>query len=90
MPPKRRGSSPRDTKTSPKGRGADRSLSPRLGHFSTETSAQRENRKGLALLNNDLEACYNQISEYIDCEINKKKSSYDVNLIKNHIKKLIF
>ena len=42
------------------------------------------------IINNDLEACYNQISEYIDCEINKKKSSYDVNLIKNHIKKLIF
>ncbi len=42
------------------------------------------------IINNDLEACYNQISEYIDCEINKKKSSYDINLIKNHIKKLIF
>ena len=41
------------------------------------------------IINNDLEVCYNQISEYIDCEINQKDSTYDVNLIKNHIKKLI-
>tara|TARA_B100000579_G_scaffold316668_1_gene266240 strand:+ start:54 stop:677 length:624 start_codon:yes stop_codon:yes gene_type:complete len=40
------------------------------------------------IINNDLEICYKQISEYIDCEISKKKSSYDLNLIKNHIKKL--
>ena len=40
------------------------------------------------IINNDLEVCYKQISEYIDCEISKKKSSYDLNLIKNHIKKL--
>ena len=40
------------------------------------------------IINNDLEACYKQISEYIDCEISKKKSFYDLNLIKNHIKKL--
>ena len=40
------------------------------------------------IINNDLEVCYKQISEYIDCEIRKKKSSYDLNLIKNHIKKL--
>ena len=41
------------------------------------------------IINNDLEVCYKQISEYIDCEINKKKSSYNIDLIKNHIKKLI-
>ena len=41
------------------------------------------------IINNDLEVCYNQISEYIDCEINQKDSTYDVNLIKDHIKKLI-
>ena len=41
------------------------------------------------IINNNLEVCYKQISEYIDCEISKKKSSYDLNLIKNHIKKLI-
>jgi len=41
------------------------------------------------IINNDLEICYNQISEYIDCEINQKDSTYDVNLIKDHIKKLI-
>ena len=41
------------------------------------------------IINNDLEVCYNQISDYIDCEINQKDSTYDVNLIKNHIKKLI-
>ena len=41
------------------------------------------------IINNDLEVCYKQISDYIDCEINLKDSTYDVNLIKNHIKKLI-
>ena len=41
------------------------------------------------IINNDLEVCYNQISDYIDCEINQKDSTYDVNLIKKHIKKLI-
>ena len=40
------------------------------------------------IINNDLEVCYKQISEYIDCEISKKKSNYDIDLIKNHIKKL--
>ena len=41
------------------------------------------------IINNDLEDCYNQISEYIDCEINKKEVNYDKDQIKNHIKKLI-
>ena len=41
------------------------------------------------IINNDLEDCYNQISEYIDCEINKKEVNYDKDLIKNHIQKLI-
>ena len=40
------------------------------------------------IINNDLEVCYKQISEYIDCEVNKKKSNYDIDLIKNHINKL--
>ena len=40
------------------------------------------------IVNNDLEVCYKQISEYIDCEISKKKVNYDLDLIKNHIKKL--
>ena len=40
------------------------------------------------IINNNLEVCYKQISEYINCEIGEKKSSYDLNLIKNHIKKL--
>ena len=40
------------------------------------------------IINNDLEVCYNQISEYIDCEIGLKKGIYDISLIKNHIKKL--
>ena len=40
------------------------------------------------IINNNLEVCYKQISEYIDCEISIKKSSYDLNLIKNLIKKL--
>ena len=41
------------------------------------------------IINNNLEDCYEEISDYIDCEISKKKSSYDIDLIKNHIKKLI-
>ena len=41
------------------------------------------------IINNDLEDCYKQISEYIDCEINKKQVAYDKDLIKSHIKKLI-
>ena len=41
------------------------------------------------IINNDLEICYKQISKHIDCEINKKKSFYDKDLIRNHIKKLI-
>tara|TARA_B100001057_G_scaffold224638_1_gene224901 strand:- start:85 stop:717 length:633 start_codon:yes stop_codon:yes gene_type:complete len=40
------------------------------------------------IINNDLEDCYKQISDYIDCEINQKENTYDVNLIKDHIKKL--
>ena len=40
------------------------------------------------IINNDLEVCYKQISEYIDFEISNKKCDYDVNLIKEHIKKL--
>ena len=40
------------------------------------------------IINNDLEVCYKQISDYIDCEISKKKITYDIDLIKNHIKKL--
>ena len=40
------------------------------------------------IINNDLEDCYKQISEYIDCEINEKEVTYDKDLIKNHIKKL--
>ena len=41
------------------------------------------------IINNDLEVCYKQISEYIDCEINEKEVNYDKDLIRNHIKKLI-
>ncbi len=40
------------------------------------------------IINNDLEVCYEKISEYIDCEISKKENTYDINLIKSHIKKL--
>ncbi len=40
------------------------------------------------IINSDLEICYNQISEYIDCEINGKETSYDKILIQNHLKKL--
>ena len=40
------------------------------------------------IINNDLEVCYEQISYYIDCEISKKKSTYNINQIKKHISKL--
>ena len=40
------------------------------------------------IINNDLEVCYKQISDFIDCEISKKETTYDLDLIKNHIKKL--
>ena len=40
------------------------------------------------IINNDLEVCYEQISYYIDCEINKKKSTYNIDQIKKHIAKL--
>ncbi len=40
------------------------------------------------IINNDLEVCYHQISEHIDCQISSKKSIYDIGLIKKHIKKL--
>ena len=40
------------------------------------------------IINNDLEICYKQISEYIDCEMSNKVSTYDLDLIKKHIKKL--
>ena len=40
------------------------------------------------IINNDLEFCYRQISEYIDLEINKKNTTYNLKLIKDHIKKL--
>ena len=40
------------------------------------------------IINNDLEICYNQISDYIDSEIERKKKNYDTSLIEDHIKKL--
>jgi len=40
------------------------------------------------IINNNLEVCYKQISYYIDCEIIKNKSSYNIDQIKDHIKKL--
>ena len=42
----------------------------------------------LSHINNELEICYDQISNYIDCEISKKKSNYNVDQIKKHITKL--
>ena len=40
------------------------------------------------IINNDLEVCYDQISEYIDCETSNKKNNYNLDSIKKHIKKL--
>ncbi|MDC3039305.1 guanylate kinase [Candidatus Pelagibacter sp.] len=40
------------------------------------------------IINNDLEICYKQISEYIDCEMSNKVNTYNLDLIKKHIKKL--
>ena len=38
------------------------------------------------IINNDLEVCYDQISEYIDCETGNKKNNYNLDSIKKHIK----
>ena len=40
------------------------------------------------IINNDLEICYKQISEYIDCEIKGVNRSYDKSFIADHIKTL--
>ena len=40
------------------------------------------------IINNDLEVCYRQISEHIDCEFRNEKSDYEIDSIKKHIKKL--
>ena len=40
------------------------------------------------IINNDLEVCYKQIAEYIECEMSNKVSTYNLDLIKKHIKKL--
>tara|TARA_X000000950_G_scaffold210107_1_gene252657 strand:- start:5148 stop:5780 length:633 start_codon:yes stop_codon:yes gene_type:complete len=40
------------------------------------------------IINNDLEFCYKQISDYIDSEVSRKKNTYNIDLIKNHVKKL--
>jgi len=40
------------------------------------------------IINDNLEKCYNEISNLIDAEINKTKNFYDEVLIKEHIKKL--
>ncbi len=38
------------------------------------------------IINNDLESCYKEISDHIDSEIKKKRSTYDIDLIRDHIK----
>tara|TARA_Y100001970_G_scaffold88655_1_gene111923 strand:+ start:106 stop:738 length:633 start_codon:yes stop_codon:yes gene_type:complete len=41
------------------------------------------------VINDDLDKCYKQISNLIDCEINKINKNYDPNIIKKHVDKLI-
>ena len=41
------------------------------------------------VINDDLEKCYEQISNLINSEINKTDKNYDPNLIREHINKLI-
>ena len=41
------------------------------------------------VINDNLENCYNEVSNLIKSEINKVSNSYDIGLIKNHINKLI-
>ena len=40
------------------------------------------------IINNELETCYNEISEYIESEIKGDERDYDKSLIEEHIKKL--
>ena len=41
------------------------------------------------VINDNLDKCYKEISNLIDSEINKTSKSYDSNLIKKHVDKLI-
>ena len=41
------------------------------------------------VINDDLETCYNQISNLIDAKLNKIDSGYDKQFIENHINTLI-
>ena len=41
------------------------------------------------VINDDLDDCFNKISNLIDSEIKKSKNDYDKNLIKDHVNKLI-
>ena len=41
------------------------------------------------VINDDLNNCYNEVNNLIKSEIDKVRNSYDVDLIKKHINKLI-
>jgi len=41
------------------------------------------------VVNDNLQDCYEKISEILDCELNNKKSDYNRATVENHIKKLI-
>ena len=41
------------------------------------------------VVNDNLQDCYEKISEILDCELNNKKSDYNRASVENHIKKLI-
>jgi guanylate kinase len=41
------------------------------------------------VINDDLDDCFNKISNLIDSEIKNSKNDYDKNLIKNHVNQLM-
>ena len=41
------------------------------------------------MINDDLEKCYNKISNLIDAEIDNGPKDYDKDYIRNHVEKLI-
>ena len=61
---------------------------PSNGLFISKIIVNKSQIVKYVIINNDLEICYNQISDYIDSEIERKKKNYDTSLIEDHIKKL--
>ena len=67
--------------------GQEKLVKERMNKFNEEVS--HWNEYNYVVINDDLEKCYEQISNLINSEINKTDKNYDPNLIREHINKLI-